>query len=430
MTALPEAVRARVVSLTAEALPHLAPEHLPAALRKVATFTPGRRARLGGTAIAACVEGDEAFRGHLAPQVRALTGELGRALSEGGEPPEGDLVQAAATAYLLRSPGWQGIVARAAGSPAERGAVTGAGEEQLVRLRGRVEQLQSDQDRQRVRSREQLDRLRTENTELRRKLGETRTRLRSAERAVEDAVARAVAVEAEADRVRAAHEAEVRRLRSRVNEVETALAGARRVQRGQAVDETVRAKLLVETVVNAAAALQRELALPPIDRLPADTVTADLAGDGARTSSGRGSLAADDPSLLEELLRLPRAHLVVDGYNLTKRSWPDLPLDRQRERLVRGAAALVARTSAEVTVVFDAAESRDRPPVQPPRGVRVRFSPYGVIADDVIRDIVVAEPPGRALVVATNDQAVARDVLAGGFRVAPTDAVEALLARA
>jgi hypothetical protein len=64
-----------------------------------------------------------------------------------------------------------------------------------------------------------------------------------------------------------------------------------------------------------------------------------------------------------------------------------------------------------------------------PRGVRVLFSPYGVIADDVIRDIVAAEPRGRALVVASSDQAVARDVEAAGFRVVASAALGALLSR-
>jgi predicted RNA-binding protein with PIN domain len=135
----------------------------------------------------------------------------------------------------------------------------------------------------------------------------------------------------------------------------------------------------------------------------------------------------DDPALLEELLRLPRAHLVIDGYNVTKHAWPEAPLDRQRERLLTGAAALLARTKAEVTVVFDAADTRERPVVPPPRGVRVLFSPHGVIADDVIRDLVAAEPAGRAVVVVSSDQEVARDVRTAGFRVVAAGALAALL---
>ena len=62
--------------------------------------------------------------------------------------------------------------------------------------------------------------------------------------------------------------------------------------------------------------------------------------------------------------------------------------------LTLGLAPLVARTGVETTVVFDAGASSSRPVVSSPRGVKVRFSPEGVIADDVIRDLAAAEPEG------------------------------------
>ena len=43
-------------------------------------------------------------------------------------------------------------------------------------------------------------------------------------------------------------------------------------------------------------------------------------------------------------------------------------------------------------MVFDAAETQDRPVVNKPRGVRVLFTHPGVIADDLIRELVGAEP--------------------------------------
>ena len=79
--------------------------------------------------------------------------------------------------------------------------------------------------------------------------------------------------------------------------------------------------------------------------------------------------------MLDALLALPRAHLIVDGYNVTKSTWPELSLEKQRDRLLGGLAPLVARTGAEVTVVFDAAEKKERPLVNRPRGVRVLFAP-------------------------------------------------------
>jgi predicted RNA-binding protein with PIN domain len=113
-------------------------------------------------------------------------------------------------------------------------------------------------------------------------------------------------------------------------------------------------------------------------------------------------------------------HLVVDGYNVTKSGYGDLPLDAQRSRLVRGLGALAARTGAEVTCVFDGAA---RPPVMPPapRGLRVLFSAAGELADDLIRRLVAAEPPGRPVVVVSSDREVAEDVRRAGAY--PVDSV-------
>ena len=106
-----------------------------------------------------------------------------------------------------------------------------------------------------------------------------------------------------------------------------------------------------------------------------------------------------------------------------------MSLERQRDRLLTLMGPLASRTRAEVTVVFDAAETSQRPPLRSPRGVRVLFSAPGVIADDVIRDLVAAEPTGRAVVVVTSDRAVARDVQEAGFRVVGWAALAGLLSR-
>ena len=57
------------------------------------------------------------------------------------------------------------------------------------------------------------------------------------------------------------------------------------------------------------------------------------------------------------------------------------------------------------------------------------FSPPGVIADDVVRDLVAAEPPGRTVVVVSDDQEVVRDARAAGARVASASALVELLER-
>jgi predicted RNA-binding protein with PIN domain len=60
--------------------------------------------------------------------------------------------------------------------------------------------------------------------------------------------------------------------------------------------------------------------------------------------------------------------------------------------------------------------------------VKVLFSPPGVIADDVIRQLVDAEPEGRVVVVVTDDRAILADVARSGARTAGSQALVKLLA--
>ena len=435
---LPDAVRSRVLVLAADALGRLAAEHVPAPLKKVATFAPARRARLAGSQIATVLESDPAFRDRLALQVRAAAGPVARAVTEARLPDGVDRNEAAATAWLLGLTGWQELATTALGGDGPGADPTGsrdetAAEGRLRELTERVAQVRADADRQRTRDRERLETVKEENTELRRKLGQTRARLSTVQAEADARRAEAEAHERAAEQVAGSAEAEVRRLRARVEALEEELAAARRVERSARVSGSVRARLLLDTLTEAAQGLRRELALPAVDRLPADELTGVAGQEGSRLSTGRGSLEAGDPRLLEELLALPRAHLVVDGYNVTKTTWPEMPLERQRERLLGGVASLAARTGVEVTVVFDAADSGDpasRPLVTPPRGVRVRFSPVGVIADDVIRELLHLEPPGRPVVVVTSDRALATDVQRVGFRAVAASTLPRLMTRA
>ncbi|WP_343941318.1 NYN domain-containing protein, partial [Pseudonocardia zijingensis] len=143
----------------------------------------------------------------------------------------------------------------------------------------------------------------------------------------------------------------------------------------------------------------------------------------ARGGSSVGTLAE-----LDALLAVPSVHLVVDGYNVSKTGYPDLPLADQRSRLVGQLGALAARTGVEVTVVFDGAGVITAPP-RGSRGVRVLFSDPGVLADDVIRDLVAAEPQGRPVVVATSDRAVVQSVRRAGAHAVPSALLLARLVR-
>ena len=255
--------------------------------------------------------------------------------------------------------------------------------------------------------------------DVRKQLRHTTSQLRTVTRERDEARAEAGAAADTLATAASTHDAELRRLRNRIAELERTVGAARREARRERELDVARLGLLLDTLVDAAGGLRRELSLPPARLRPADTVDA----GGASEAGGR---MAADPVALERLLALPNAHLIVDGYNVTKSGYPDLPLAGQRARLVTALAALVGRTGAEVTVAFDGAA---RPPSQPPapRGVRVLFSAPDQIADDLIRDLVDAEPPGRPLVIVTSDQEIVLDVLRGGAYTAPSAVLLAAL---
>ena len=428
---LPDRVRARVVALASDALGRMSAELVPTTLKRVAAFAPARRATLAGSQIASVLAADDRFREQVATDVREQVPDLAAALDAGTPPSAADPVDLAAVAYLTRPPGWTELVSAAGGAAQaeDHGAEVRQAARHVEQLRKQVEALTETLKETRRRHREQVTELKAENTELRHKLGDTRTRTRVAESDAEAARSAESELRAETAAAEARHDAELRRVRARVEELERDLAAVRRAERAQRGTEALRARLLLDTLLDTAQGLRRELALPAVEGSPADAVEAHIAEEGSRASSGQRSLSSDDPALLDQLLTLPRVHLIVDGYNVTKTAWPELSLERQRDRLLAGLAPLVARSGAEVTVVFDAADTTERPVVNRPRGVRVLYSLPGVIADDVIRELVAAEPQGRPVVVVSSDNEVIRDVLRAGARVSAALALARLLGR-
>jgi predicted RNA-binding protein with PIN domain len=430
---LPDPVRARVIALAADGLGRMPVETLPTSLKRVASFAPGRRAKLAGRQIAGVLETDADFRDHLARQIRSEVSEIAQALEAGTVPAAADPVELAAVAYLLRPEGWAKVVTGASETVSiEHEARTSHQENQHAsRLRRQMEAAVEELKDLRQRHRGEIAAVKAENADLRRKLGESRSRVREAEASAERARADLGEARESGAAAIARLESEARRLRARIEELDSELTAARRAERAERGTETLRARLLLDTLLDTAQGLRRELALPAVtEGSPADSVEAHLGEQGVVASSGHGSLGSDDPAMLDALLALPRAHMIVDGYNVTKTTWPELSLEKQRDRLLGGLAPLVARSGAEVTVVFDAAEKKDRPLVNRPRGVRVLFSPHGVIADDIIRELVAAEPQGRPVVVVSSDQQVARDVKRAGARSVASPALGRLLARA
>jgi predicted RNA-binding protein with PIN domain len=404
--ALPEPIRARVIAYAADALGALPADHVPGPLKRAALFTPQRRARIAGEQILEQLAADEEFRERIGVQARARQADAAARLAEGAV-----TVETAALAYLVQPAGWQELVAGLDESESRAVDDSAGLADEVLALRRRLETALSEQAALRRTAKEDLAGAKAENAELRRKLGDTRSQAKSAraaaDRTVADALERVARLEADL----ASAQGEIRRLKTQVVALEGELARAQRSVRAGREEGTLRARLLLDTLLQAGQGLRQELGLPVVTGSPADRVEADLAEVGTRASSAGGSRASDDPAHVREVLALPQVHLIVDGYNVTRAEWDDTPLESQRTRLLRGLAPLAAQTGAEVTVVFDGTNAESRPLVQPPRGVRVLFSPRGVLADDVIRDLVAAEPAGRPVAVVTSDQEIVRDVV-------------------
>ncbi|MFI8893164.1 NYN domain-containing protein [Streptomyces paradoxus] len=415
---LPDGVRRRVVQIVSDAFGALTVGELPAQLRQYARFAPNRRAKFAGNAMAAALETDPLFRQRIGEKLREAQPELTGALDSGSPPPAADPLDVAAAAYVLRPPGWVKQVA-AAGEEAQRADAERADEEG----RAELERLRAELDRARDHTRAETERLRTElesakkETEsLHRKLRAALSDVKRGEAALRKAQGEIEAVRAEGQAQVSAAESETRRLKSRLGESEAALEAARRAAREGRSVEDMRVRLLLDTLLDATQGLRRELALPPVSVRPAETVDAVEPGRMSPKDIAARALSENDPQVLDQLLALPQAHLVVDGYNVTKTGYPQMPLEKQRLRLLGQLSQLAAQSGAEVTCVFDGAELAAPVLLAPPRGVRVLFSKPGVTADELIRQLVRAEPPGRPVIVASTDREVADGVARAGAR--------------
>ncbi|KMS87392.1 MULTISPECIES: NYN domain-containing protein [Streptomyces] len=415
---LPDGVRKRVVQIVSDGFGGLTVAELPAQLRQYARFAPNRRAKFAGNAMAAALETDSLFRQRIGERFREAQPELAGALDAGSAPPAADPLDVAAAAYVLRPAGWVKLVT-AAGEEAQRAHAERADEEnraELERLRAELAQARDHTRAETERLRTELESAKKEAESLHRKLRAALSDVKRGEAALRKAQAEMDAVRAEAQAQVSAAESESRRLKARLGEAEATLEATRRAAREGRSVEDMRVRLLLDTLLEATQGLRRELALPPVSVRPAETVDAVEPGRMTPKDIAARALSENDPAILDQLLALPQAHLVVDGYNVTKTGYPQMPLEKQRLRLLGQLSALAAQTGAEVTCVFDGAELAAPVLLAPPRGVRVLFSKPGVTADELIRQLVRAEPPGRPVIVASTDREVADGVAKAGAR--------------
>lgn len=469
---LPDPVLARVLSLTSAVLGALDANDVPASLRRIARFTPAKRARLGAQAIVAALESDAEFRARIAAADAAVTaagvggddgdaldrlgtaspagpaaGEVTGCSAAGGvdmgvgpadmDPPDAArrdhgadtganamAVTRAARAYLLRHEGWRETVA-AAGRVLSTRADDARAEQEVaavLRLERALVRTRESARRQVDQSAEELRAIRSDADQLRKRVRILTGDARRAQRTLGAVEAELAAEREQAAAARAEATATVRRLRSQLSELQQQASTTRRSGRAAREADSARLRVLLDTIAAAAAGLREEMALPPGQQLPADGVV--RGRDGAR-AAGSG---IDDTGALDRVLALPRAHLIVDGYNVTKTGYAGLPLAAQRDRLLAGLGAVTARTGVELTCVFDGSAA----PVvaaPAPRGVRLIFSDPDQIADDVIRALVAAEPAGRVVVVVSSDREVAEAARRAGFYAATARVLLDRLAR-
>ncbi|MGW3492782.1 NYN domain-containing protein [Streptomyces sp. NPDC001020] len=415
---LPDGVRRRVMQIVADGFGGLTLGELPAQLRQYARFTPNRRAKFAGNAMAAAVETDAVFRQRIGEKLKEAQPELTGALDSGSPPPAADPLDVAAAAYVLRPAGWVKLVT-AVGEEVQRADAERADEES----RAELERLRAELTAARAHTRAETERLRTELESARKEAESLQRKLRAAlsdvkrgESALRKTRHEVEAIRAEGQSQVSAAESETRRLKARLGEAEAALEATRRAAREGRSVEDMRVRLLLDTVLEAAQGLRRELALPPVSARPAETVDAVEPGRMTPKDIAARALSENDPAILDQLLALPQVHLVVDGYNVTKTGYPQMPLEKQRLRILGQLSQLAAQTGAEVTCVFDGAELVAPVLLAPPRGVRVLFSKPGVTADELIRQLVRAEPPGRPVIVASTDREVADGVARAGAR--------------
>lgn len=111
----------------------------------------------------------------------------------------------------------------------------------------------------------------------------------------------------------------------------------------------------------------------------------------------------------------PANLVVVDGYNLARTLWEDCTPEEERRRTVAILEELHSRTGITVIVVFDGADDMAAPSAS--RTVRVRFSPTGVTADQVILELLGDLPRDRPVVVVSSDREIERGARAGGAAV-------------
>ncbi len=318
------------------------------------------------------------------------------------------LVDAIGIEWLRREEGWEERVAvfiDEAGSAAAEAEVA-----QAVR---RAEKRREAAEQAAARTRAELVAIGDRLAEREREVDEARAARRAAE--ADLAAARADVADAKQAARHASDRAEAdrQRLAGAERQRDDALARATDAERQR--DELLSARAERAGIDVSAAQMMELRALASSARTVADRLASLIAVPGPvrKPVALPGGAARDSRRSTEYLVSLPNVLVLIDGYNVAKLTWPDLSLAEQRDRMLDAVDTIARRYGSEIAVVFDGADVIGAHAAQR-RLARVRYSPAGITADDVIRAEVASLDPARPVVVVTNDAAIRRDVAAAG----------------
>lgn len=380
----------------------------PAALRPLLKFRKLTKNALGTVAVA--VHGDADFRRRLIDVVGER--DVGRA----------------AMLWLLQEPGWgEQLAAYLEDDPMP---ATAPDTKALQRKLSGAESAAA-------RAIEQSTLLKAEVARQTERVDAVRGELRAMQRERDAIRKEAAALRAELDGLRGAQtkleqtmarrDDDRRRLRDRVRELEEKALGPVSARENRELQRLARA---VAASARAAAAdadaLDRELG----ERLGREPKPATGAGRPARRRPVRmpSGILDDSVAGAEHLVSRPGAALLVDGYNATLSSWPELTLEHQRDRLLMLVNDLTARiVGLEAHLIFDGDDNVITTSRRRRSAVHVRFSPADVEADDVVLAMVDELPADRVVIVASNDRRVRDAARVGGANVISVQQLLALM---
>lgn len=420
---LPDALLGPLLDAAGEALRALEPDEVPGPLRQLHGFHARGMAR--GAArqqLSSVMDSDERFRKRVVesfldrPEVRsALEGWSAAAAPERVDDAaaRSDLPLLASALVAARPAGWlYGL--GLANATFERSRHVHEADAALEALEQRLAQAEEARRRAEDAKRTAEDRSRDLDRELREERGAKRKREEQTQRAVDAAQRQVDEALKEGERLqRSAEEVKAREQRTadKLRTVETELRAMREASSGPEVRLRDRD---LQALVDAAAMAERlAKGLGGVaDRV--QTLRAPKSSVATRSGSKRErrsplrvppGMTSDSAEAVDVMLRTPGAVLVVDGYNVTKRAWPNLSLAEQRDRLVSALTGLHARTHCDATVVFDGAEVGPSPAERRP-GVRVRFSDANEEADAVVVREVASLPSQVPVLVVSSDREV------------------------